>query len=97
MLFVTAYIIAEGVAFGNIDQSSAIHPVTKGAAKLVPLITEYLPPGEVLVIFTPGAINPLFPIEEPKFELRSRVPYSLQLAIGISQGWLIIDIFPILP
>lgn len=30
------FIINEAEAFGNMDHSNAIHPVTKGAAKLVP-------------------------------------------------------------
>jgi hypothetical protein len=56
-------------AFGKIDHRSAIVPVTNGAAALVPLIRVYCPPGAVLVIFTPGAISPLLPIEPPKLDI----------------------------
>ena len=51
-------ITSEVLAFGNIDQRSAIAPVTNGTAKLVPLISMYPPPEDVLVIFIPGAISP---------------------------------------
>jgi hypothetical protein len=64
-------IIAVAVALGNTDQRSAILPVTNGTAKLVPLILVYFSPGYVLLIFTPGAIIPLFPIDGPKLEVGS--------------------------
>ena len=65
---VTASLISEAPAFGNTDQSSAMAPVTKGAAALVPLKACSLPSALRLVMFTPGALRPCRPIDLPKFD-----------------------------
>lgn len=45
----------------NIDSNKAIVPVTKGAAKLVPLSSVKPLSGAALVIFIPGPTSPLSP------------------------------------
>jgi hypothetical protein len=55
-------------AAGNSDQSNAVVPVTNGAAALVPLKVRGFPLVPRLVIFCPGALSPLLPIESPRFD-----------------------------
>lgn len=71
---VTANLIWAAVALGDSDQSSAMAPVTKGAAALVPPDVCGLPFVPRLVTFSPGALNPLRPIELPRFDSRSGLP-----------------------
>ena len=59
---------------GNSDQSSAIAPVTKGVATLVPPDVCGLPFVPRLVMFSPGALNPRLPMELPKFESAVGLP-----------------------
>src|SRR5258708_3545236 len=65
---ITANLIWAAVALGNSDQSSAIVPVTNGAAALVPPNIAGLPSVPRLVIFSPGAASPRLPIELPRFD-----------------------------
>jgi len=65
---VTASLIWAALAPGNSDQSSAITPVTKGAAALVPPNICGLPFVPRLVMFSPGALSPRLPIEPPRFD-----------------------------
>lgn len=43
----------------------------------------YPPPEAVLNMFVPGDINPLMPIDEPKFDIGFNSPYSLHAATGM--------------
>jgi hypothetical protein len=81
-----ACIIIAGVTFENTDQRSAIAPVTNGTAKLVPVIRAYTPLGDVLVMFTPGAISARLPIDRPKFDIGSSLPCSSQAAAVTSNS-----------
>src|SRR2546425_12612641 len=75
-------------ADGNVDQSSAIAPVTNGPAMLVPLLFVKLPPGALPITDTPGAISPR-PIEIPRLVSRLGTPRESHAATGISQEfWL---------
>ena len=65
---VMASFTAATVAFGNVDSSNAMAPVTNGAAALVPPNVGALPFTLKLVIPSPGALSPRRPIELPRFE-----------------------------
>ena len=65
---VTAALMRAATAPGYTDHSSAIVPVTKGAAALVPPSVYGLPSVPRLVTFSPGALSPCRPIEDPRFE-----------------------------
>ena len=64
----TAIFSSAAVAFGNIDFSNAMAPVTNGAAALVPPNVGDLSLAPRLVMPSPGALSPRRPIEFPKFE-----------------------------
>ena len=66
--WVTACRTSVAVALGNSDHNSAIAPVTKGAATLVPLHVSGWPSAPRLVTASPGALRPRLPIALPKFE-----------------------------
>ena len=66
VVWVTADLIVAALAPGNSDQSSAMAPVTKGAAALVPPNVCGLRFAPRLVMSTPGAIRPRLPIEFPR-------------------------------
>ena len=94
---VTARLTWAAVAPGNSDQSSAIAPVTKGAAALVPPNGCGLPFVPRLVTFSPGALSPRLPIELPKFDSLSGLPCILQAATGITHEWLVMAELPTIP
>ena len=77
---VTASLIWAAVAPGNSDQSSAIAPVTKGAAALVPPNVCGLPFVPRLVTFSPGALSPRLPIEPSEIRFAER--FALSIAGG---------------
>src|SRR5215471_9096573 len=56
--FVTAHLTSAAPAVGNSDHKSAIVPVTKGAAALVPPAVTEPDSGPRLVMPTPGALRP---------------------------------------
>jgi hypothetical protein len=85
--WVAAILIWAAVALGNSDQSSAMAPVTKGAAALVPPSVWDLPLVPRLVTFSPGALSPLLPRELPRFDSFSGLPSASQAATGITQEW----------
>src|SRR5439155_22150907 len=64
--WVTANFACAADAAGNAEYSSAIEPVTNGAAALVPPNVRGLPSARRLVIPSPGAIKPLRPIDLPR-------------------------------
>jgi hypothetical protein len=64
----TAVLISEAVALKKIERNSAIVPVTKGVAALVPLNVADLSSGARLLIASPHARNPRRPIEPARFE-----------------------------
>ena len=66
--FASASLISAAVALGNSDQRSAIAPVTKGVATLVPPNFRGFPSAPRLVIASPGAPTPRLPIELPRLE-----------------------------
>src|ERR1700674_5614506 len=84
---VTASLMAVAVAAGNSDQSSAMAPVTNGAAALVPPNVSDLPSGPRLVMFSPGASRPRLPIELPRLEWLVGLPCPSHPATGIGQEW----------
>ena len=63
LLPVTACRICAALARGNNDHSSAMAPVTNGAAKLVPLSLTVAPSPPKLSIASPAALSPRRPIE----------------------------------
>ena len=66
---VAANFTASTVAAGNSDHNSAIVPVTKGAAALVPPDVSDLPASTPrLVMPSPGALKPRLPIEFPRLD-----------------------------
>ena len=71
---VTASLMLAALALGNWDHSSAIVPVTKGAAALVPPNFCTLPFGPRLVMFSPGALSPCIPIDRARFDSLSGLP-----------------------
>ena len=71
---VTANLISPAPVFGNSDQSSAMAPVTKGAAALVPPKACSLPSALRLAMFTPGALSPCRPIDLPRFDSPNGLP-----------------------
>jgi hypothetical protein len=66
--WINADFSSAAVAPGNREYKSAMVPVTKGAAALVPLNVRKLPSVPRLMIALPGAIRPCLPIECPRFE-----------------------------
>ena len=74
--FVTASLTSAAVAAWNSDHKSAIVPVTKGAAALVPSSVTGSEPGPRLVMLTPGALRPRRPIEPLRFEWLAGRPVS---------------------
>ena len=71
---VTASLIWAAVALGNSDHSSAIVPVTKGAAALVPEEVCGVLPAPRLTMSCPGAESPQRPIELPRFDSAVGLP-----------------------
>jgi hypothetical protein len=71
---VTANFTSAALALLNSDQSSAMAPVTKGAAALVPPNERGLPSVPRLVISWPGALRPCLPTELPRFDSLSGLP-----------------------
>src|SRR5271155_2580972 len=82
--WITANLISAALAPGNSDQRSAIAPVTKGAAALVPPKVFAFPSIPRLVIFSPGALSPHLPMDFPKFDSLSGLPSRLQATTGIT-------------
>src|SRR6185369_10921814 len=80
---ITAALMRAAPASGYSDQSSAIAPVTNGAAALVPPMVYGLPSVPRLVTFSPGALTPRRPMEQPRLESPSGRPCRLQAATGI--------------
>ena len=72
--WVTASLIWAAVALGNSDHSSAMAPVTKGAAALVPPEVCGLSPGPRLTMSCPGAASPHRPMELPRFDSAVGLP-----------------------
>jgi hypothetical protein len=75
------------LALGNIDHSRAIVPETKGTAALLPLNVAWPPDAARLVISCPGALRPLRPIEAPRLDSGSTMPWPSQATTGITHGW----------
>src|SRR5215468_6973825 len=94
---VTATLIWTALASGNSDQSSAIAPVTKGAAALVPPNVRGLPSVPRLVTLSPGALSPRLPIDPPKFDWLTGQPWRSQAATGITHQWLVMVELPTVP
>jgi hypothetical protein len=94
---VIANFTSAAFASGNSDHSSAIAPVTKGAAALVPLIVRDLPSVPRLVMLCPGALSPRLPIELPRLDSPVGSPLPSQLTTGITQGWRVIAELPTVP
>jgi hypothetical protein len=63
-----ASLIWVALAAGNSDHKSAIAPVTKGVATLVPASVTAPPSVPRLVTPSPGAPKPRLPIEPPRFD-----------------------------
>ena len=84
-------------ACGNSDHKSAIVPVTKGAAALVPPDICCLPFVPRLMIPKPGAIKPRWPMERPRFDLEMGRPRRSQAATGITPACEVITEFPTNP
>ncbi len=83
---VTAIFTCAAVVLGNSDHSSAIAPVTKGAATLVPPNVCGLPFVPRLVMFSPGALSPRLPIELPRFDSLSGLPRRVARDHGNDPG-----------
>jgi hypothetical protein len=84
--WVTASLICTAVAAGNSDHNSAIVPVTKGAATLVPPSVSGCPSALKLVTASPGAVKPRLPIELPRFDSFIGLPRRLQATTGMTHG-----------
>src|SRR5262245_65985094 len=82
----TAARISAADAPGNSDHNSAMAPVTNGAATLVPPRVSGGPCAPRLVIATPGALRPRWPIDRPRFEEPTGRASTPQAATGITQG-----------
>src|SRR5687767_5055862 len=65
---VMASFICAAVASGNSDHNSAIAPVTKGTAALVPRSVKDRPSGPRLMMPSPGALKPRLPVELARFD-----------------------------
>ena len=91
---VTADLTSAGRASGNIDHSSAMAPVTNGAAALVPPDVTARPLVPRLVMCSPGAINPRRPIELPRLDDASGQPRASHATTGITQGCRVIAELP---
>ena len=83
---VTASLISMAVAAGNSDHKSAIVPVTKGTATLVPLSVTRWPSAARLVMLSPGALKPRLPIELPRFDSFIGRPRRSQATTGMTHG-----------
>ena len=82
---------------GYSDHTSAIAPVTNGAATLVPskeLVAVDVPR---LVMFPPGAVSPRPPIDLPMFESGDGLPLAVQAATGITHGCRVNTELPTVP
>ena len=66
--WVITSLICEAVADGNSDHNSAVAPVTKGTATLVPPRVSEGPSAPRLMMRSPGALKPRLPIEPPRFD-----------------------------
>jgi hypothetical protein len=84
--WVTASLICAALAPENSDHRSAIAPVTKGAATLVPPRMRGSPSTARLVMPAPRALRPRLPIEPPRFESFVGLPRSSQATTGMTQG-----------
>lgn len=67
--------ICAAVEEGNSDHNSAIPPVTKGTATLVPPSVTELPREPRLLMLSTGALRPRLPIELPIFDWFNGRPY----------------------
>ncbi len=97
LAWVTASFISTAVADGNTDHNSAIAPVTKGAAILVPPRVSGFPSAPRLVIASPGAHRPRLPTELPRLERLIGLPWRSQATTGITHGWRVIGELPMAP
>ena len=89
--------ICAALAAGNSEHNSAIAPVTKGTATLVPLRVSEWPSVLRLVILSPGALKPRLPIELPRFDSFIGLPARLQATTGITHGWRVMAELPRVP
>lgn len=48
-------------------------------------------------MFSPGALNPRLPIELPRFDALSGLPWASQAATGITHGWRVMAELPTVP
>src|SRR5262245_44418723 len=85
--WVTANRMSLAVAAGKSDHSSAIVPVTNGAAALVP--EKFLRPPDASRLWTPspGADTPRNAMEWLRFESGVGLPARSQATTGSTQGW----------
>ena len=95
--WVTASLIFAAVAVGNSDHKSAIVPVTKGTATLVPPSVSEDPAAPRLVMPAPGARKPRLPMELPRFDSFVGRPARLQATTGMTQGWRVMAELPRVP
>lgn len=94
---VTANLTSAARALGNSDKMSAIAPVTKGVAALVPPKERGLPSAPRLATSKFGALSPRRPMELPKLDSEVGLPWASQPVTGITQGWRMIAELPKVP
>ena len=92
-----ASLICAAVAEGNSDHSSAIAPVTKGTATLVPPSVSDCPSAPRLVMPSPGALKPRLPIDAPRFDSFVGLPRRSQPTTGMTHGWRVMAELPRVP
>ena len=81
-----ASLICAAVAARNSDHNSAIAPVTKGTATLVPPSVSGCPSALKLVMALPGAVKPRLPIELPRFDSFIGLPRRSHATTGMTHG-----------
>src|SRR2546429_7508853 len=95
--WVRANFTSVAVAVGNCDHKSAMAPVTKGTATLVPPNVMRPPSAPRLVTSSPGAPSPRLPIEPPRFDCWIGRPRRSYATTGMTQGWRVIAELPMAP
>jgi hypothetical protein len=90
----TASLISEAVAAENSDHNSAIAPVTKGAAMLVPRNVSGCRTALKLVTEAPVAHIPRLPIEPPRLDSSRGLPQRSQPTTGITPECRVMAVLP---
>src|SRR3954454_10885832 len=83
---VTADLTCAASAAGNADHNKAAVPVTSGVAALVPLEVTGWPSRPRLVMASPGAITPRWPIELLRLVVLIGRPSSSHAATAMTHG-----------